>query len=152
MINIDKIQKEAATTANNAGYCYICGSNQYLLFHLILDVGWQIECGECGTKTDFYKNLNEAVAAWNRKAVYYQGLYEVEKIYNDMKYIHITFPLSLLKENNNENQNYYHNCSSKMDKETINKIIEQIDKGSSQQSEEGVKKLELQFKDMKVEV
>ena len=41
-----------------------------------------------------------------------------------MKYIHITFPLSLLKENNNENQNYYHNCSSKMDKETINKIIE----------------------------
>ena len=152
MINIDKIQKEAAAIANNAGYCCICGSNQYLLFHLILDVGWQIECGECGTKTDFYKNLNKAVAAWNSKAVYYQGLYEVEKIYNNMKYINITFKLSLLKENNNENQNYQHNCSSKMDKETINKIIEQIDKGSSQQSEEGAKKLELQFKDMKVEV
>ena len=98
MINIDKIQKEAAAIANNAGYCCICGSNQYLLFHLILDIGWPIECGECGTKTDFYKNLNGAVAAWNRKAVYYQGLYEVEKIYNDIKYIHITFPLSLLKE------------------------------------------------------
>ena len=108
MINIDKIQKEAAAIANNAGYCCICGSNQYLLFHLILDVGWQIECGECGTKTDFYKNLNEAVAAWNRKAVYYQGLYEVEKIYNDIKYIHITFPLSLLKK---ELQNESKNCS-----------------------------------------
>lgn len=153
MINIDKIQKEAAATANNAGYCCICGSNQYLLFHLILDVGWQIECGECGTKTDFYKNLNEAVAAWNRKAVYYQGLYEIEKIYNDIKYIHITFPLSLLKESSNgENQSYYSNYSSKMDKETINKIIEQVNKSSSQQSKEGAKNLELQFKDMKVEV
>ena len=29
MINIDKIQKEAAATANNAGYCCICGSNQH---------------------------------------------------------------------------------------------------------------------------
>lgn len=152
MIDIDKMREEAAASANNAGYCCICGSNQYLLFHLILDVGWQIKCGECGARTDFYKNINEAVAAWNRKAVYFQGLYEVEKIYNDIKYIHITFPLSLLKEDNNENQNYYHNCSSKMNKETINKIIEQIDKGSSQQSEEGAKKLELQFKDMKVEV
>ena len=109
MINIDEIQKEAAATANNAGYCCICGSNQYLLFHLILDVGWQIRCGECGARTAFYKNINEAVAAWNRKAVYFQGLYEIEKIYGDIKYIHITFPLSLLKEEfQNESKN---NCS-----------------------------------------
>ena len=107
MINIDEMQKEAAAFANNVGYC-ICGNYQYLFFHLILDVGWQIKCGECGARTDFYKNINEAIAAWNRKAVYYQGLYEVEKIYNNIKYIHITFPLSLLKE---ELQNESKNCS-----------------------------------------
>ena len=153
MINIDEIKEEAAASANNVGYCSYCGNYQYLFFHLILDVGWQIRCGECGARTDFYKNIDEAVAAWNRKAVYFQGLYEIEKIYDDIKYIYITFPLSLLKENSHEeNQSDYPNCSSKMDKETINKIIEQVNKGSSQQSEEGAKKLELQFKDMKVEV
>ena len=102
MINIDEMREEAAATANNVGYCGYCGNYQYLFFHLILDIGWQIKCGECGARTDFYKNINEAVAAWNRKAVYYQGLYEIEKIYDDIKYIHITFPLSLLKENSNK--------------------------------------------------
>ena len=108
MINIDEIQKEAAAFANNVRYCDYYGNHQYLFFHLILDVGWQIKCGECGARTDFYKNINEAVAAWNRKAVYYQGLYEIEKIYDDIKYIHITFPLSLLKE---KFQNESTNCS-----------------------------------------
>ena len=108
MINIDEMREEAAASANNVGYCGYCGNHQYLFFHLILDVGWQIKCGECGARTDFYKNINEAVAAWNRKAVYFQGLYEVEKIYDDIKYIHITFPLSLLKE---EFQNESTNCS-----------------------------------------
>ena len=58
MINIDKIQKEAAAIANNVGYCGYCGNYQYLFFHLILDIGWQIKCGECGARTDFYKNIN----------------------------------------------------------------------------------------------
>ena len=98
MINIDKMREEAEASANNVGYCGYCGNYQYLFFHLILDIGWQIKCGECGARTDFYKNINEAVAAWNRKAVYFQGLYEIENIYDDIKYIHITFPLSLLKE------------------------------------------------------
>lgn len=71
MINIDKIQKEAAASANNVRYCGHCGNHQYLFSHLILDVGWQIRCGECDARTNFYKNLNEAVAAWNRKAVYF---------------------------------------------------------------------------------
>ena len=108
MINIDEIRKEAAAFANNVEYCGYGGNHQYLFFHLILDVGWQIKCGECGARTDFYKNINEAVAAWNRKAVYFQGLYEIEKIYDDIKYIHITFPLSLLKE---KFQNESTNCS-----------------------------------------
>ena len=108
MINIDKMREEAAAFANNVGYCVYCDNYQYLFFHLILDVGWQIKCGECGARTDFYKNINEAVAAWNRKAVYFQGLYEIEKIYDDIKYIHITFPLSLLKE---KFQNESTNCS-----------------------------------------
>ena len=108
MIDIDKMREEAAASANNVGYCGYCGNYQYLFFHLILDVGWQIKCRECGARTDFYKNINEAVAAWNRKAVYFQGLYEIEKIYDDIKYIHITFPLSLLKE---EFQNESNNCS-----------------------------------------
>ena len=102
MINIDEMREEAAASVNNVEYCGYCGNHQYLFFHLILDVGWQIKCGECGARTDFYKNINEAVAAWNRKAVYFQGLYEIEKIYDDIKYIYITFPLSLLKENNSE--------------------------------------------------
>ena len=55
MININEIRKEAAATANNAGYCCICGSNQYLLFHLILDVGWQIESVNVVPKQIFIK-------------------------------------------------------------------------------------------------
>ena len=47
-------------------------------------------------REEHYKD--DTIAAWNRKAVYFQGLYEIEKIYDDIKYIHITFPLSLLKE------------------------------------------------------
>ena len=109
MINIDEMREEVAAFANNVRYCDYCGNyHQYLFFHLILDVGWQIKCGECGARTDFYKSINEAVAAWNRKAVYFQGLYEIEKIYDDIKYVHITFPLSSLKE---EFQNESRNCS-----------------------------------------
>ena len=71
MINIDEMREEATASSNNVGYCGYCGNYQYLFFHLILDAGWQIKCGECGARTDFYKNINEAVAAWNRKAVYF---------------------------------------------------------------------------------
>lgn len=53
---------------------------------------------------------------------------------------------------------YFHcpNCGSEMNirgyRKNINKIIDEINKGSSQKSKEGVKKLEEYFKDMKVEV
>ena len=71
MINIDEMRKETTASANNVGYYSYCGNYQYLFFHLILDVGCQIKCGECGARTAFYNNINEAVAAWNRKAVYF---------------------------------------------------------------------------------
>ena len=142
MVNIDEMRKEAAASANNVGYC-VCGNHYYLFFHLILDVGWQIKCGECGARTDFYQDINKAVAAWNRKAIHYQGLYEFEQIYNDIKYIHMRFPFSQLLEEKNNAQEY---------REIANKIIDEVNKGSSQKSKEGAKKLEEYFKDMKVEV
>ena len=51
---------------------------------------------------------------------------------------------------------YCPNCGSEMNiqgyRKNINKIIDEVNKGSSQKSKEGAKKLEEYFKDMKVEV
>ena len=79
MINIDKMREEAAASANNVGYCGYCGNYQYLFFHLILDVGWQIKCGECGARTDFYKNINEALPHGIEKRYIFRGYMKLKK-------------------------------------------------------------------------